>query len=407
MNHLPEHWDRSRLKWDASLVAGATPDSDDTGYWLDGADPDGTPFVTIGDMSRRDRVSGTARSLSRDGVTSRNMPIGQPGTLLLAMYASVGEVAFLDIEATWNQALLGITTDRDALDPRYLRYVLLDMRDDLLREVRSNTQSNLNAGQVGDIWYARPPLAEQRAIADYLDHETTKIDTLITKQEALIETLRERRSGVIEESLGHAVGSGRRLKWGIAESDVRVGAGWEELPLLSVSITWGVRRRDEISNDEAKADDLSGYKIARQGALVVNRMRAFQGALGISPVDGIVSPDYAVLDVGRDLDAHWLAATMRTRRFVSEMTSRLKGIGGTEGGAVRTPRINVADLLDIRIDLPRLEDQRSDIEALQTRMAEIDALVSKAEQFIALAKERRAALITSAVAGRIEPRGAA
>ena len=52
------------------------------------------------------------------------MPLGSRGTLLLAMDASVGEVAFLDIDATWNQALLGIRPDPSRVDARFLRYML-------------------------------------------------------------------------------------------------------------------------------------------------------------------------------------------------------------------------------------------------------------------------------------------
>ena len=50
--------------------------------------------------------------------------------------------------------------------------------------------------------------------------------------------------------------------------------------------------------------------------------------------------------------SHLAVWVMRTAKFVAEMTSRLKGIGGTEGGAVRTPRINVVDLLEIRVAVP-------------------------------------------------------
>ncbi|ORT46619.1 hypothetical protein KBI5_24215 [Frankia sp. KB5] len=109
MTLLPSHWERGRIKWDTTMVAGATPSTEDDSFWLEGGDPSGTPFVAIADMSRRECVSATAKSLSSDGLKSRSMPLGEPGTLLFAMYASVGEVAFLDISATWNQALLGIT----------------------------------------------------------------------------------------------------------------------------------------------------------------------------------------------------------------------------------------------------------------------------------------------------------
>ena len=81
-----------------------------------------------------------------------------------------------------------------------------------------------------------------------------------------------------------------RLKWLLSESDARAGAAAEQLPLLSVSISWGVRRREASdATTRAASEDLSNYKVCRAGNLVINRMRAFQGALGIAGEDGIVS----------------------------------------------------------------------------------------------------------------------
>lgn len=80
-----------------------------------------------------------------------------------------------------------------------------------------------------------------------------------------------------------------------------------------------------MTADEARADDLSNYKVCRRGDLVLNRMRAFQGALGLAPEDGIVSPDYAVLRVAPPVNGEWLAGVMKTDRFVREMNSRVSG----------------------------------------------------------------------------------
>lgn len=194
---IPKDGPKGRMKWDTRMVAGGTPDTNVDEYWLDGDDENGIPFVAIGDMSRRRSVTCTVKRLSESAMTSRTMPTGQPGTLLLAMYASVGEVALLEIEATWNQAILGITPDPTKLDASFLRYALLQMRSDLLRDVRSNTQANLNASQVGDLWVPMPSLDEQRRIAAHLDNQMEKIDTTLAETERFVELSRERRSALI------------------------------------------------------------------------------------------------------------------------------------------------------------------------------------------------------------------
>ncbi|WP_449484541.1 restriction endonuclease subunit S [Streptomyces avidinii] len=142
---------------------------------------------------------------------------------------------------------------------------------------------------------------------------------------------------------------------------------------MAVSIHRGVVRRDTITDDLPRAEDLSNYKICEPGDIVLNRMRAFQGAIGISPQRGLVSPDYLVLRPGESADARYLHHLFRSSWFVGEMVSRLRGIGNTESGAVRTPRINPEDLGDISAPLPSLNEQRRIADFLDAETALMDA----------------------------------
>ena len=116
-----------------------------------------------------------------------------------------------------------------------------------------------------------------------------------------------------------------RLKWLLTESDVRARGQADALPLLSVSIGAGVRRR-EVSNmtTRAASEDLANYKLCRAGDLVINRMRAFQGALGIAPEDGLVSPDYAVFRIDPSADKRWLNYYLSSGFTVSTMASLVR-----------------------------------------------------------------------------------
>ena len=153
-------------------------------------------------------------------------------------------------------------------------------------------------------------------------------------------------------------------------------AGIDQPPLLAVSIHHGVVRRDTLTEDLPRAEDLSNYKLCEPGDIALNRMRAFQGAIGICPQRGLVSPDYAVLRPGPDVDARYLHHLFRSSSFVGEMVSRLRGIGNTENGAVRTPRINPEDLGDIPVDFPPLDDQRRIADFLDAETARIDRLAA-------------------------------
>lgn len=289
-------------------------------------------------------------------------------------------------------------------DPDFLAYVLLSRV--FLEQVNASTYGakmpRASWDFIKTIRVIAPPLTKQRAIADFLDRETAKIDALIEKQSELVRLLRERKALSVSPRAGDRVGEGERSKRYFREVDSRVGAELAGLPLLSVSIDWGVLPRDESTSSQAASEDLARYKVVERGDIVVNRMRAFQGALGVAPSRGLASPDYAVLRVASYVSPQWLASLMRSAPFVSEMVARLRGIGTIDGSNVRTPRVAVADIGEIRIVVPPLWLQHEEMAESASSAAKIDALIAKAEKFIALAKERRAALITAAVTGQID-----
>ncbi len=171
--------------------------------------------------------------------------------------------------------------------------------------------------------------------------------------------------------------------------------------MLVVSIHLGVIPRSEFTEDLPRADDLSAYKVCHAGDLVLNRMRGFQGAIGISPTTGLVSPDYLVLRGNEAAEPRYLHHFFRSEWFVGEMVSRLRGIGGTDTGSVRTPRINAADLGEILIDLPPLEEQRAIADFLDVETARIDALIDKKRRLITLLTERSQSIMREAVTGQL------
>ena len=184
----------TKLKRVAVLRAGGTPTVQTERFWRQ--PPDGVPWVAIGDMSHGGPVTDTARHVSADGIADKHLPVGRPGTVLFAMYASLGAVAELAVKSSWNQALLGIDPLPGVSDRRFVRYWLEHLRPSLGALARSNTQDNLNAEQVANLDFPVLSVGTQRAIADYLDTETGRIDALITKKRRMIELLEERREVV-------------------------------------------------------------------------------------------------------------------------------------------------------------------------------------------------------------------
>lgn len=380
----------TRLKFVANVVAGQSPPSADVSELLHGR-----PFLQgnaeFGQLSPAPKWEAKNSPKSADA-----------GDILISVRAPVGSLNVADQSYGIGRGLAAVQTfsaDRSFVWWwLHTQVALLDSEStgSTFKAINSRVLENLECPDIG--------LSEQRAIADYLDRETQKIDELIAEQRGLIETLRERWTSISENLFGKYVAGSSRLRWFLEDIDQRAGEKRRELPLFSVSIDWGVRRR---SGDINQAEgDLTRYKVARRGDIVLNRMRAFQGALGVAPEDGLVSPDYSVLRTADALNSEWLSLVMRSPSFVGQMVSRIRGIGGVTSGSVRTPRLNFSDLREIPIDIPDLDLQSRDLNAMLHEVSRIDELISESEDLIALSQERRAALITAAVTGQIDVREA-
>ena len=102
--------------------------------------------------------------------------------------------------------------------------------------------------------------------------------------------------------------------------------GAEDMELLSVTMNDGVKMRSDIEGKDNSSEDKSNYKIVRAGDMVYNSMRMWQGANGISPWDGIVSPAYTVLKPRMPISNGFFAALFKTRRLINEFRKNSQGM---------------------------------------------------------------------------------
>lgn len=164
-----------------------------------------------------------------------------------------------------------------------------------------------------------------------------------------------------------------------------------DLPLLTVARERGVFVRSENdSNHNVIPEDLSNYKVALAGDLVINKMKAWQGSLGVAPVDGIVSPayfvfkaDFAVLRFGEYL--------LRSKPYVAKFGS------ASDGVRVGQWDLNVPRMRNIEVKLPPAEEQAAIVKYLDHANARIDKAIAAKRRLIELLEEQCMAAIESLI----------
>jgi type I restriction enzyme, S subunit len=336
----------------------------------------------------------------------------ETGDLLLSVRAPVGALNWADRRYGLGRGLAAIRMGSNG-DRRYMAYGLQSQMPSLHAASTGTTFSAITADDVADLLVPWATQGEQRRIADFLDDQVTRIDAVIALRGQQHDLVLDRSKSHFDELVEKLLIDLPLvpLKFLLNECDDRAG---EELiaPLLAVSIHRGVVPRQAVSASGSRAENLTLYKIARCGDIVLNRMRAFQGAIGVSTMDGLVSPDYAVLRPVVDGPAGYWNVLLRSRWFTSQMTRVLRGIGSVDQGNVRTPRVNTADIGRVPMPCPTMSQMR-------VLAAEEECVRGNSEDFLEqlkvnmdLLKERKAALITAAVTGEFDvttagPRAAA
>ncbi len=307
-----------------------------------------------------------------------------------------------------------------------LKLVAIVWLGEMLRAMNLN-QHSVSAAQpglsmefVGNLRTIMPPISDQKAISAFLGRETAKIDELVAEQRRLIELLKEKRQAVISRVVTKGLNSDAPLKPAGIEWLGDVPEHWkttrianlfrestelgsDELPILRVSIHDGVSDK-EIADEDldrkiTRSDDRSKYKKVRPNDLVYNMMRAWQGAFGNVKVHGMVSPAYIVARPRRPVSTQYVEHLLRTPQAVEQVRRQSRGITDFR------LRLYWDEFKNIRIPVPPHEEAVAICESIREMDANFDALTAEAERAIELLQERRNALISAAVTGKIDVRG--
>lgn len=176
----------------------------------------------------------------------------------------------------------------------------------------------------------------------------------------------------------------------LTEVDRRAGDDADSLPLLSVSKSQGVVRYSDLFPDRAvRAQEHRHYKTAQKDDIVLNKMSAATGAVGLSPEAGLVSPDYAVLRAGAHSHPGYLTYVLGSKWFCGDVVApMLRGIGAGDASSVRTPRVSIGDYLAARVQLPSFDVQRRLAGLLDRETAEIDAMDAELNHLTQTLQER-------------------
>ena len=306
---------------------------------------------------------------------------------------------------------LGIYLKR-VMDSQYARSVFTTKANGL-------TRYGLGIYALGNFKLPLPPLPEQKAIADFLDKKTARIDQLIEKKERMIELLQEKRSALISHAVTKGLDPKAPLKGSGVEWLGKVPKGWEvrkvkhafkcigsgttprsdyyeyyngNIPWVTTSELREAQINDTINKLSEKAlQDYSTLRMYPVGTLLFAMYGATIGRLGILGIPAVVNQACVAFSEPIKLDPKFTCYWLWMRRPVLLVLSA----GGGQSN------LNQDEVKRIRIPAPLLSEQKAIADFLDKKTARIDQLIEKTKEAIDLLKESRSSLISHAVTGQI------
>jgi type I restriction enzyme S subunit len=271
-----------------------------------------------------------------------------------------------------------------------------------------------------------PPRSEQNLILQYLDQETGKIDALVAEQERLIALLKEKRQAVVSQAVTKGLNPNAPMKDSGFEWLGQVPAHWpcvalKHLIRSGTSISYGIVQPGEALDDGVpfvQTTNMTGgtfdladlqrtsHTIAAayprtclEGGEVLLGIRASVGACHVVPLHlrgANLSRGVARIVCDDRLVPDYLVAFLRSRFAADYWALHRQGSTFSE--------VSIETVREISVPVPSIYEQRFLVAAIQARADEFEALILEAKRAIALLKERRAALISAAVTGKIDVR---
>ncbi|HDX8363103.1 TPA: restriction endonuclease subunit S [Aeromonas veronii] len=422
----PSHWECSKVKYYLEkLIAGGTPESGNADYWIDSGE--GTPWVSIADITLNPDVSTTKKDVTDAGIKAKNLKILPKGTVLYSIFASLGKVGEAKVRLTTNQAILGLVPTKK-LNKELFKYWLHSVEAHLGLLSSSNTQDNLNAEKVGNLPILLPPAEEQQTIAAFLDYETARIDRLIAQQQRLIELLKEKRQAVISHAVTKGLNPDATMKDSGIEWLGQVPEHWIVKPLRHLGYC------QNGINIGAEAFG-SGYPFVSYGDAYKNRVlpETGSGLVQSTPEDrkrySLLAGDVLFTRTSETIEEIGFASTclktienacfagflIRFRPNPNDLDANyskyyfsnqlLRAFFIKEMNLITRASLSQDLLKAMPVVLPPRTEQKAIAEVLDEKSKRFDRLQQLGDEQIKILQERRTALISAAVTGKIDLRG--
>ncbi len=409
---IPEDWNVSRIKFLSKkiFVGLAMPV---TKYYVE----DGIPMFRNTNIEEDNLRDSDILFLDSHFAKSQSSKWIKTNDVLTVHTGYIGKSCL--VPEKYNNALtfttLITTPDLKKVNPRYLMYCINSSRDkSVIYLVESTAQCNLNTAVFVNLPLPVPPVYVQDSLTSFLDSKCSEIDSVYADIEKQIDLLEWYKKSVITEAITKGIDRNVEMKDSGIEWIGKIPIDWKvekvkyhlkreeyknpgNQQVLSVYREYGVIPKDSRDdNHNVTSEDTSKYKYVKPNYLVINKMKAWQGSMGVSDYEGIVSPAYFIYVFKNKLllpkYIHYLFRSCYKDEF-----RRISG-GIREGQWDLSPEA----FNNILLLIPTIKEQSEIIKFINDKVVEIDATITDKKKQLETLDAYKKSLIYEYVTGKKE-----
>ncbi len=407
LGEIPEHWKVKKLRYlFEKIQTGTTPDTNKTEYF------DGNIYWFNPKDLDNELLKVSNKTLSNVAVEHGIVKLfPKNSVLIVAIGATTGKTSYLQVDSTFNQQITGFHSTSE--NNKYLFYLLKSLSIIFLNIANYTTLPILNNEFFKSFILVRPAREEQTQIATFLDRETQKIDRLIEKQQQLIKLLQEKRQAVISHAVTKGLNPNAKMKDSGVEWLGEIPEHWEvkRLKFACSLVTKKVPTENlkviALENIESQTgkyiqtDSIyTGEDVGFVGGdILFGKLRPYLAKVYMADGCGVAFGDLLVYRPVDNVLSDYAFYQMISDGFISTVDSSTYGS--------KMPRASVEFINDMPFLVPPLEEQNAVSEYVKSRIYQFEKLIDMTDMAIRLSKERRTALISAAVTGKIDVRNVA
>lgn len=332
------------------------------------------------------------KHISRDGLTHSAAQLIPENSVAVVTHVGVGKLVFMPYSYATSQDFISLSDLK--CNPKFLCYALYKKLKEDLHIVQGSAIKGITKEDLMSKQLFLPSVDEQRKIADTL----LNLDNLITLHQRKCDKLCDFKKALLCNMFPAAEADAPKVRfkgytkpwkhWTLGELYTeRKEAGNDDLPILSVSIHSGVSA-DELDSAELgkavrRSEDKSLYKHTYKGDLVFNMMRAWQGAIGVVPKEGMVSPAYITAIPNDEVFPEFMDYCLRREEVINQINNLSYGVTDFR------KRLYWDSFVRVQIMLPSVEEQKKIAETL----VQLDKLIELQSAKVEKLKNLKAACL--------------